>query len=215
MAPCIVFLFVLAAGGGRAPAADPVAAPVPVAPPRTPAPAAAATAAPARSDSSVTPSASFDTFRLVSDRNIFNPNRTGRRDRSTEEKAPRTDVISLVGTMESDRGLRAFFDGSDSNYRKALHVGDSVDKFKVTQIAPNVVDLERDGKNLSVRVGQQLRRPEGSDWNLVAEDVARREAQARAAADAKVDPSAPPPIPAGASELEKKMRERRARDLKN
>jgi hypothetical protein len=183
-----------------------------VAPSKTAAPAAA-TAVP-RTDSSVAPSATFDSFRLVSDRNIFNPNRTGRRDRPTEEKAPRLDVISLVGTMDSDRGLRAFFDGSDSSYRKALRVGESVDKFRVTQIAPNVVDLERDGKSLSVRVGQQLRRPEGADWNLIGEDTLRREAQARAAADAKTDPSAPPVIPAGASEIEKKMIERRIKDLK-
>jgi len=100
-----------------------------------------------RNDSSIAPSTSFDAFRLITDRNIFNPNRTGRRDRSTEEAPPRTDVISLVGTMDSDRGLRAFFDGSESAFRKALRVGDSIDKFKVTQIAPNLVDLERDGKS--------------------------------------------------------------------
>jgi hypothetical protein len=150
----------------------------------------------------------------VSDRNIFNPNRTGRRDRTVEEKPARLDVISLVGTMDSDRGLRAFFDGSDASYRKALRVGESVDKFKVTQISPNVVDLERDGKSVSMRVGQQLRRPEGADWSLIGEDVLRREAQARATAEAKGDPSAPPVIPAGASEIEKRMIERRMKDLK-
>jgi hypothetical protein len=223
----LILFFALAAGAGRAPAAEPAVTPAttptrtaaepaitPAAvSPRTAAPAAA-TPAPARTDSSIAPSASFDSFRLVSDRNIFNPNRTGRRDRTSEEKAPRLDVISLVGTMDSDRGLRAFFDGSDSSYRKALRVGESVDKFKVTQISPNVVDLERDGKSLSMQVGQQLRRPEGADWNLIGEDVLRREAQARATAEAKGDPSAPPVIPAGASEIEKRMIERRMKDLK-
>lgn len=216
----LILLFVLAAGVNRVAAAEPAApsgatstpAPVP-ARSRTAAPAATAPAV-ARPDLSIVPTATFDVFRLVSERNIFNPNRTGRRERTTEEKVPTVDVISLVGTMESDRGLRAFFEGSDPSYRRALRVGESVDKFKVTQITASSVDLERDGKSLSVRVGQQLRRPEGADWNLVGEDVARREAQARAATEGRVDPTAPPVIPAGASEIEKRMIERRMKELR-
>jgi hypothetical protein len=191
------------------PAASSVTAPSVSAPRSTSKPAAPLPSP--RNDSSVAPSASFDSFRLISDRNIFNPNRTGRRDRS-EEKAPRLDVISLVGTMDSDRGLRAFFDGSENAYRKALRAGDSIDKFKVKQITANVVDLERDGKTVSMRVGQQLRRPEGGDWDLVGEDVVRREALAREAA--KVDPNAPPVIPADASDTVRKMMEARAKQLK-
>ena len=208
-------LFALAGGAGLAIAADPVATPA-TAPARNAAPASPATgtSAPARTDSSVAPAAPFDTFRVVSERNIFNPNRTGRRERTSEEPPPRVDVISVVGTMESDRGLRAFFDGSDASYRRAVRVGESVDKFKVTQISPHVVELERDGKNLSVRVGQQLRRPEGADWDLVGEEVVRREAETRAAAETKGDPNVPPPIPAGASEVERRMRERRMNTFK-
>lgn len=173
-------------------------------------------AVPAPKTSLIAPSLSFDAFRLISDRNVFNPNRSGRRDRGSEERAPRLDVISLVGTMESDKGLRAFFDGSDSSFRKARRVGESVDKFKVTQIAPNVVDLERDGKPLSMRVGQQLRRPEGGDWNLIGEDVVLREAQAQAASEAasKIDPLAPVAIPAGASDTLRKLMEARNKQLK-
>jgi hypothetical protein len=235
MASCIALLLSFAAGSGVISAAEVERTP-PTTPARTSTPAAtpesatvksataptsapesaktAATPAPARAESSVAPTASFDTFRVVSDRNIFNPNRTGRRERSTEETPPRVDTLSVVGTMESDRGLRAFFDGSEASYRRAVRVGETVDQFKVTQITPQMVDLERDGKNLSVRVGQQLRRPEGADWDLVGEDVVRSEAQARAAAEARGDPSVPPPIPAGASDIERRMRERRQKDFK-
>jgi hypothetical protein len=209
-AASLVFLFVLAAGPAPASAAEPVA--IPAAKPSRMDTRAPATAA--RSDSSVAPAATFDTFRVVSERNIFNPNRTGRREHTTEEQPPRMDVISIVGTMESDRGIRAFFDGSDSSYRRAVRVGESVDKFKVTQISPHAVELERDGKNLSVRVGQQLRRPEGADWDLVGEEVLRREAETRATAEAKSDPNVPPPIPAGVSDVEKRMRERRINTFK-
>jgi Tfp pilus assembly protein PilP len=223
MPSCLALLLALAAGSGvlsaaeveKTPSTTPARTSTPAAAP-TSAPAAVKSAtapAPARAESSVAPTASFDTFRVVSDRNIFNPNRTGRRERTTEETPPRVDTLSVVGTMESDRGLRAFFDGSDASYRRAVRVGETVDQFKVTQITPQVVDLERDGKNLSVRVGQQLRRPEGADWDLVGEDVVRSEAQARAAAEAKGDPSVPPPIPAGASDIERRMRERRHNDF--
>ncbi len=168
-----------------------------------------------RADSAVAPAGTIDSFRIISDRNIFNPNRSGRRER-TEERAPRVDSITLVGTMESDKGLRAFFDGSERGFRKALRVGESVDKYKVTKITSNVVELEREGQTVSMRVGQQFRRPEGADWNLVGEDVVRREAEARAAAEAgsRVNPSAPVPIPAGASDTLRKLMEARNKQLK-
>ncbi|MSU23431.1 MAG: hypothetical protein EXS32_06345 [Opitutus sp.] len=173
---------------------------------------AAAPAPPAAGSAATAPS--FEAFRLIGDRNIFNPNRTGRRDRTAEEPAPRLDVISLVGTMDSDRGLRAFFDGSAAAFRKALTVGGSIDKFTVTKVAAQGAELEREGKTMSVSVGQQLRRPEGGDWTLIAADVVRSEAAAAAKATAgKFDPSAPVVIPANASELERKMMERRNKDL--
>lgn len=212
----LLTLFIVALGGSEVLAAESTSKATSAPPPARNAapPPGAGASTPARTDSTVAPSGSFDAFRLISDRNIFNPNRTGRRDRSNEEQPPRVDMIAVVGTMESDRGLRAFFDGSEAGFRRAVHVGESVDKFKVTRITPNTVELERDGKNLSMVVGQQLRRPEGADWNLVGEDVLRREAQARATTEAKADPASPQPIPAGASEIEKRMRERRNKDFK-
>lgn len=234
MNPRLVLLLAFSAGPGAALAADQknaattapaTAAPIAAAPaseatakapaasPRTTSPTAAPAAAP-RADSSVAPAAAFDTFRIISDRNIFNPNRSGRRERNTEDAPPRNDVISLVGTMESDKGLRAFFDGSDSSFRKALRAGDSIDKYKVTKIAANAVELEREGKTLSVRVGQQLRRPAGADWNLVGEDVVQREAAQAAAEAARTSPSAPVAIPSNASETLRKLMEARNKQLK-
>lgn len=225
MNPRLIFLLA-ALAAGRASAADAPAAAAPAvtppavkpatAPTAKPAVAAALGSAPARKDSSVAPSTSFDTFRVINDRNIFNPNRSGRRERGSEERAPRNDVISLIGTMESDKGLRAFFEGSERSFRRALIAGASVDKFKVTQVTAHVVELERDGKTFSMRVGQQLRRPEGGDWTLIGEDVVAREAAAQAAAEAgsRIDPMAPVAIPAGASDALRKLMEARNKSLK-
>ena len=206
-------LIALTVGAGCVSAADPVVAPATPAPSARPSTAAAVSA---RNDSSVAPAVSFEAFRLITDRNIFNPNRTGRRDRSSEDQAARVDVIALVGTMDSDRGLRAFFDGSDAAFRKAVHVGESVEQFKVAQIAPSAVNLERDGKTLAVAVGQQLRRPIGGDWNLIGADIVRSEA-ASAAAKAvagKIDPSAPVVIPANVDDVTRRLMEKRNKDLK-
>ncbi len=213
----------LRAAAADAPTAPAVVAPAPVSPAAgtKPVSPAAGTARPAaasapRNESSIAPSASFDAFRVVADRNIFNPNRTGRRERTVEEPAPRLDTITFVGMLDADGGRRAFFDGSDSSYRKALRAGESIDKFKIVSVSADRVQLERDGKAMTVALGQQLRRPEGADWTLVGEDVARREreAAARAAASATPDPSAPPAIPADASDTLRRLMEARAKQLK-
>jgi hypothetical protein len=210
-------LFAVAACAASAFAAEPSLTPAPAT--RQPADKSAVVAAspaavkpapaPARPAASIAPTASLDEFRLITDRNIFNPNRNPRRERAPEEKPARVDTITLVGTMDSEKGLRAFFDGSESGFRKALRVGDAIDKFKVTQISPNVVQLERDGKTFAVRVGQQFRRPEGGDWNL---EDAPREVPARTADQS---PSSPPAIPADAPEALKRLMERRQKELKN
>lgn len=209
-----------ASHGGAAEAKAPAAATPPAAAP-APRPAAAveaparggAASAPRNNASLVTPAATFDAFRVISDRNIFNPYRTpGRRER-TEAAGPRTDTITLVGTGNSDKGQRAFFDGSSSSYRKTLRVGDSIDQFKLTRITPHVVEFERDGKAVSVGVGQQLRRPEGGDWNVVGEEVARRDAQVRPGGGANAAAKAAE-IPADADPVLRRMMEARQKSLK-
>ena len=210
----------LFAADAKAPAASPASTPAPV--PAAPAAKAATTApapgsAPARATaaSPLTPAASFESFRLISDRNIFNPNRTVRRAPAPEEVVPRIDVISLVGTMNSDRGLVAFFDGSDPALRKTLKTGESVGPFKVTRIASEGVEVEREGQATLLRVGQQLRKPEGGEWS-VAGGVAGAIGSSRTpAATARPDPTAPPEIPADADEVTRRLMERRQKQLKN
>ena len=220
MNPRLIFLLALVVRAGGALAAEtkaglasasPVAAPVPVR-----ATGSTVVAAAPRNDSSIAPSAPFDGFRIVVDRNIFNPNRTGRRERTTEEVAPpRLDSIALVGTIDSDKGLRAIFDVSIPRTKssQAVHAGESVDKFKVTKITPKAIDVERDGKTVPMSVGQQFRRPPGGDWDLVGEDVVRREAQDLAASEAKTDPMAPVVIPANVDAATRALMEKRNKSL--
>lgn len=169
------------------------------------------TAPPERATSSVlTPTGSLDSFRVITDRNIFNANRTGRRERN-EAPAPRVDTITLVGTMDYEKGEFAFFDGSNADNRKALHVGQTIAQFTVSKIERDGVELESAGKTLKMSIGQQLRKPEGADWTLVGADVVRSEA---ATANASADPAAPAAIPADASDVVRRMMEQRQKQLK-
>jgi hypothetical protein len=146
--------------------------------------------------------ASFAAFRLIGDWNIFDPNRVGRK--NSEPPPPAGDTISLVGTMQYEKGLFAFFDSPDSSYRKALRVGDAIAQFTVTRILADGVELTRDSKRLSLTIGQQLHRPEGGQWTVTA---APRVDRAPAANNA-------PAIPADASDVLRRLMEQRQKQLK-
>lgn len=156
--------------------------------------------------------ATFEAYRLIGDRNIFNPNRIGR-SRASEAPAPRNDVISFVGTMQYEKGLFAFFDSPDAAYRKALNEGGALGKFIVKGITADSVELEREAKPLTLKMGQQLRRPEGGEWSVIGADIVRSEARAAEAA-ANPGPGAPIAIPADASDALRRLMEKRQQQLK-
>lgn len=147
----------------------------------------------------------FDAFRLLVERNIFNPKRVGRSLPTVE--SPRDEVISLVGTMNSDRGLVAFFDGSDASFRRTLVVGGSIDQYTVTLVDQSGVELALKDIRLALKVGQQLRRPPGGDWKTQEIPVALA---APAANDTAVTT---PAIPADASETLRRLMEKRQKQL--
>ena len=215
------FLFVaLAVATGAVFAADAPKAPVAVEAPKpvvnpTTKPAAKPSSAAKSSDRPkvVVPAGpTFETYRLIGDRNIFNPNRIGR-SRSSDAQAPRNDVISFVGTMQYEKGLFAFFDSPDASYRKALNEGGTLGKFTVKGITADSVELERDAKPLTLKMGQQLRRPEGGEWSVVGAEIVRSEARA---AEAVANPGAGTPlvIPADASDALRRLMEKRQQQLK-
>lgn len=116
----------------------------------------------------------FSSFRIISERNIFDPNRSGRRaERAPREtrRAPRVDSFSLVGTMSYAKGAFAFFDGSGSDYRKSLAPGATIAGYLIREITPTSVKLEANGSTLELKVGGQLRREEEGEWKLDSSGV--------------------------------------------
>lgn len=128
-----------------------------------PAPSAAPTASTGRVRTD------FNTFRLIAERNIFNAARSGRRVSAPprENRRPaRTDTLALVGVMSYEKGPFAFFDGSSTDYRKALPPGGTVAGLKVVEIQPNMVRLENGTNQFELRVGAHLRREDAGPWQL-------------------------------------------------
>jgi hypothetical protein len=106
----------------------------------------------------------FSAFKLINDRNIFDPNRAPHRPSGTQPAPKIVNSFSLVGVMSYEKGTFAFFDGNSSDYQKAVKVNDLVAGYKVTRIEPNSVDLLAGTNHVELRVGMQLRREEGGAW---------------------------------------------------
>ncbi len=174
---------------------------------RSSAPGSAATA-------TVAPAGSFESFSLIAERNIFNPNRIGRTRANPDAPAPRTDQIALVGTVERGASLVAVFDGSESAWRRSLAVGESIGDFKVVRITSAGADLERDGKPVSLLVSHSLRRPEGGDWTVAKPPADVPPAGGLIGPRPGDTSAAPPEIPSNASEVLKRLMKQREQQLK-
>lgn len=107
-------------------------------------------------------------FRIIPDRNIFNPNRAPRRPFTRTPSAPPkvTQTFSLLGTMSYEKGAIAFFDGSSYEYRKALKPGDAIAGYKVADIALNSVKLTSGTNEVELPVGREMRREDQGQWLL-------------------------------------------------
>ncbi len=113
----------------------------------------------------------YDSFRTVSDRNIFNPNRYARIGRSTSRStsttpASRVESLSLVGVIAYEKGYYAFFDGTSSDYKQAVQTGATVGEYKVIQVTPNLVQLAHGTNTFDLKVGMQMRREDEGEWFL-------------------------------------------------
>jgi hypothetical protein len=112
---------------------------------------------------------SFDEFKIITQRNIFDPNRSapGQRRRDQDRPKPtRIDYMNLVGAMSYENGRIAFFDGSSSEYRKSVKPGDSIAGYKVATVTASKVTLESGEKKVELPVGGQLKRVDEGEWQV-------------------------------------------------
>ena len=156
----------------------------------------------------------FDAFRSIGELNIFDPNRQPRirRDSSVDVVTPADEVVTFVGTLQYEKGLFAFFDGSDPRYRTTVPIGGTIAEFSITQIAPRSVSLSANDRLLTLRIGESLRRREGSDWTVST--LAQPLGEATAASIASPTSTNPPAIPSDASATLRRLMEQRQKQLK-
>jgi len=116
------------------------------------------------------PKTDYAYFKVVNDRNIFNPARQPNRpDRPVSrevKRTPKVDAFSLVGTLRYEKGDLAFFDGSNSDYRKAHKAGEAIAGFKVLTISDAAVRIEAKGKITELKIGSQMRREDEGEWEF-------------------------------------------------
>ena len=158
----------------------------------------------------------FQDFRIISERNIFNPNRSPRRERSRSEREPdrrvRTESVALLGTMNYDKGWFAFFDGSRSDYRKALQPGDAIAGYTIGEIAPNHVKLEStNNPPIQLRVGTQMRKQDEGEWEI--RDRFEAASTPTAPATTPGDTNATPSSTAEESDIVKRLMQKREQEL--
>lgn len=118
------------------------------------------------------PLSGFEIYKIIAERNIFDPNRQKPGVRRTDEEAPKPvkiDYLTLLGSMSYEKGDFAFFDGTSSEFRKSVKAGDSIAGYKVKAITQTKVTLENDGKSVELPVGSQMKRQDEGEWKLNAE----------------------------------------------
>ena len=156
-------------------------------------------------------------FNLISERNIFDPNRSAGVERGEREEEPRQEPvvqsISLLGTMSYEKGQFAFFGGSSSEFRKVLKPEEKIAGFTITEIGANQVKLEGDGKTVDLRVGMGLKREDEGDWQKTTEppDVqsTSQESSPKPETAAKTEPAPS----AEESDILKRLLERRQQEM--
>ncbi len=174
-----------------------------------------------RSQSTATQTATaqgYDTFRTLQTRNIFDPDRRPMVPPATPQAtqpASSADYVALTGVMVTSEKSLAFFSGSRSEYSKVVAVNADIAGAKLMKITPANIEVERDGKRISVNVGQTV--PLNASAQPGAAPIAATTAatlpESSPSSAATNAPSSTAP-PANASEVLRRMMERRQQQLK-
>lgn len=155
----------------------------------------------------------YSAFRLIVDRNIFDPNRRARAAGGRRQSASRSaPAFSLVGTMTYASGMLAFFDGTESRYRQVLAVNGTIAGYTVTDISLSGVKLASTNKLVVLTVGAKMRW-EGNAWQMTGQAAELPAGPAESETPAADSPAAPPSTSEG-NDVLKKLMQQREQELK-
>jgi hypothetical protein len=162
--------------------------------------------------------------RFITERNIFDPGRYAHSSPGASTYRPPVSrsapAFTLVGTMNYEKGIFAFFDGNNSDLRKVLYESDSnsIAGYTVTEITLTSVKLQSaDNKQtVQLKIGDMMRQ-EGSEWRLseTGESPAFTSGGNAPAAEGASPAAAAVPSSASApNDILKKLMQQREQELK-
>ena len=113
------------------------------------------------------PVTGFQSFQIISQKNIFDPYRRPRV--GSTIAPPPTYYFTLNGTMSYEDKSYAFFNGSGIRTSQAFQPSDSINGYKIAEIANNYVKLMASSNQfVKLSVGMQMKRVGTGPWTLVA-----------------------------------------------
>ena len=108
------------------------------------------------------PKKGFDAYPLVRTRNIFDPERQpgvaspGSGQSQATQPQANTDFAALTGVLVTPEKTLAFFSGSRPEFNKVLPLNATIAGATLTKITPDSIEVEREGKSVTVAVGQTV-----------------------------------------------------------
>jgi hypothetical protein len=164
------------------------------------------------------PARTFDAYRMVRTRNIFDPQRlpmpTGTPPPVQVAAPPpkANDYVVLTGVMVTPGKSLAFFSGSQPDYDKVLAVSGTIAGATLTKITPLSIEVNRAGKSVAVSIGQTV--PFDDSAPRSAADLIPTTASQSPDAGAPAPGSPPSPSSSNLSDVMRRMMERRQQQLK-
>jgi hypothetical protein len=175
---------------------------------------------PNRETTSPSKAQGFDAFKLVYNRNVFDPNRRpsvgpGR----PPPKPKKVDGLALVGTMVYDKAAYAFFKGSEAQFQRALTVSNTIGGLKLIAITADGVKLcSASNAIIELTLDKQLKRDDDGEWQLSSSAVAFENADGSSLAggsSTERSPTASSVIKsgAGADDIIKRLMQKREQEM--
>ena len=110
----------------------------------------------------------IEEFRIIWDRNIFDPNRTASFNDSGDDggsyETPMGDRLVLLGVMIDGGEAVAFFDGSPSELGGNIELGGEIVGYRIVSIRTDYVKLAKGDQRIKIAVGAGLIREGEGEW---------------------------------------------------
>ena len=115
---------------------------------------------------------SLVSFKLIQERNIFDPDRRRPREmrRETPVAPPREESFTLLGTMSYGERIMAFFEGTQRDWSGAVELGNEVAGHTLKEVGFDNVLLELKGEILALQVGAGRSKRGDADWETQDRD---------------------------------------------